>query len=470
VRRGIRLGVAGLALLTAACGTTLQPSQRGAQTSITVDGGVSTGVAGSGTTGGTAAPSASSTTAPDNSASATSGALGATPADSVTAGSTGAGGAATPVVASHAPILVGLPYVDQQQASVITAGIGSGLATGDLKGMFGALVADLNQHGGILGHPVKIVYYRIDPTSSQTQYEQGACATFTQDNHVLVALGASASANYMRCIVQHGAAVLGADWSNLLQSDYANLEWVLQPDAIALDRLARIQADQFVAEGLFKSTPPVKVGVLYFDLPQFAAAEKILEQDLAQHGVGVAARQAFNYVGSTGDIGTTEAQVQAAVLKFHSQGVTHVIGVETNAWLIGFFGLDAASQGYYPRYGYTSDEVLSNVAANVPARALQGALVIGWWPAQDLANTSLYPLGTCETVRYLTAALTAGGEPVSRASLLAGARALTSYSPTDTLQVQITARNFDGVSAIRQGAWNASCKCFAYTSGLIPVS
>ncbi len=397
---------------------------------------------------------------------------------------------------SNGPILVAaLPYVDQQQGSAFTGSIGTGLETGDLKGMVDALVADLNHRGGILGHLVKIIPYRIDPSSSQTQYEQGACATFTQDNHVLVALLGGASPNYLSCVTRGGAAVLGTDWSNLRQADYARLQWVLQPDAIALDRLARIQADQFVAMGLFESDLPAKVGVLYFEDPAFAAAEKVLEQELARRGVQVADRQAFHYVAAASDVGPTQTQVQNAVLRFRSEGITHVIGVETNAWLIGFFGVGAASQDYYPRYGYTSDEVLSNVAANVPARALEGARFVGWWPAQDVTDPASYPtaarrcltfmrkhgfaistgnqrgdaLGACESISFLERALTAGGEPMSRTSLFTGARGLRTYQPTNTFRLRITARNYDGVSTIRQGRWDSHCGCFAYTSGLIPI-
>ena len=273
---------------------------------------------------------------------------------------------------------------------------------------------------------------------------------------------------------------------------------MLQPDAIALDRLARIQADQLVAIGPVRvPISPAKVGVLYFEDPApFAAAEKVLEQELARRGVQVADRASLPAMSpSASDVGPTQTQVQNAVLRFRSEGITHVIGVETNAWLIGFFGVGAASQDYYPRYGYTSDEVLSNVAANVPARALEGARFVGWWPAQDVTDPASYPtaarrcltfmrkhgfaistgnqrgdaLGACESISFLERALTAGGEPMSRTSLFTGARGLRTYQPTNTFRLRITARNYDGVSTIRQGRWDSHCGCFAYTSGLIPI-
>jgi hypothetical protein len=382
-------------------------------------------------------------------------------------------------VAPSAPIVIGIPYVNQQEENAVTGGIGSGLQNADDQAMFSLLISDVNRHGGVLGHPLQAVYHSVDPTQTEAQWEQSACSDFVQDHHVLVAFRAATTINYLKCVTQGGAAVIGTDWSNLVQSEYQQLQWVIQPDTFALDRLARIQATQFEAEGLFASPAPAKVGILYFDVPEFATAEGILEHSLAAEGVDVVDRQAFNWVGSTQDVGGTAARVQ-------------------NAWLIGFFGLDAANQNYYPRYGYTSDEVLSNIAANVPAKALQGSKFIGWWPAQDLADTGDYPpaekacvefmnahgqatstgnerssaLGDCESIYYLVAALKAGGEPFSRASLLAGARRLTaaSYQPVNTFGISETPSNFDGASEIRQGGWDTSCSCFAYTSGPIKVN
>ena len=72
------------------------------------------------------------------------------------------------------------------------------------------------------------------------------------------------------------------------------------------------------------------------------------------------------------------------MLKFRSAGVTHVLAVEENAWLTGFFGIYSANQDYYPRYGYTSQEPLGNVDSNVPHKELERALFIGWNPVQDV--------------------------------------------------------------------------------------
>ena len=502
--RSARLAFLGaVAALLAACGTTVPYQRLGtgeygngglSNSSVESTGNAATAgnaaVAAPGTaTGSSGGGSAASPSSVSGSNSATTGPSGASPQ--------GVTGISAPPLAPNAPVQVGIPYVNQQEANTLTSGIGSGLESADDQAIYTQLIDQVNSQGGVLGHPIKPIFHTIDPTQSEPQWEQSACSDFVQDHHVLVALGAAASINYMRCVTQGGAAVLGADWSNLLQSEYQQLQWVEQPDAIALDRLARLQATQFKAEGLFSSPTPAKVGVLYFDVPEFATAESILEHSLAAEGVKVVDRQAFNWVGSSQDVGATETQVQNAVLKFHSEGITQVIGVETNAWLIGFFGLDASNQSYYPRYGYTSEEVLSNVAANVPAKELQGARFIGWWPAQDLTDTSSYPaaaraciafvnahgqatttgnerasaLGDCENVHYLVAALEAGGEPFSRASLLAGSRRLSAgnYQPDNTFGISETSANFDGVSQVRQGEWNSSCSCFAYTTGPIDV-
>jgi len=198
-----------------------------------------------------------------------------------------------------------------------------------------------------------------------------------------------------------------------------------------------------------------------------------------------------HYVASTGDVSEAVGQAQGAVLKFRSEGVTNVLFTETNAWLSGAFGIEASSQHYYPRYGYNSDEPLTNIVSNVPADELVGSMFIGWNPSQDTTraadlgsrgraclafmahagqptntgNEKSGALSICETVDYLCAAVSAGGTAVSRASFLAGAARIgSSYSPVATFAIRASASRHDGVAAIRDGMFNSSCKCFAYTS------
>jgi hypothetical protein len=382
---------------------------------------------------------------------------------------------------------VGIPYVDPGAANAFTSGLGKGLAGADPKAEYTAYLAKLNSHGGIAGHQVKPIFHDIQPSDTASTYEGAACSTFTQDNHVQFVFDIGLSTNFLRCIFAGGVmGVINTGWAGLNTSDLAAMPGLLFPDAIALDRLSHVQADEFSRRHFFDST--AKVGILYFDESHYARAEQTLEAALKSHGVSVVDRVAIHYVASTGDVGQTATESQNAVLKFRSEGVTHVLFVETNAYVSGAFGIAADSQKYYPRYGYTSDEPLSNVASNVPATSLKGALFIGWTPGFDVVDSSAFSdeaksclrfmsasgnptdtgnqkaeaLTVCESVRYLKAALEASNG-ISRASLIQGAARLgAAYTPDATFAVE--GKRADGVSRVRDGAFDTGCSCFRYTS------
>jgi ABC-type branched-subunit amino acid transport system substrate-binding protein len=489
----LRLALVPFALvLAAACGSTVPVAQQG----MTSDGlGTTAPVASGPQSAGTSSVTAGGTLP----TTAASGAARASQA-AVAAVDDAASGVTT-VVQGTSPIYIGVPYADSQQANTMLGSIGKGLAGADVKAIYEALVADLNARGGIRGHQVKLVFYKIDITSNVPQEEQAACQAFTQDHHVLVAMG-DASPAYSRCILKGGAAVVQSTFSDNLASEYAGLKYVYQPAGIPQDELMALYGPALKQMGYFDSVTPIKLGVLYEDLPAYHKAEQVLEKQLNALGIKVEIKQAFAPVQSQSDIGANQSQVQGAVLRFRAAGVTHVIGVENNAWLIGFFGVGAASQGYYPRYGYDSNEVLSNVATNVPAEALKGAVFLGYYPPYDVLDTKQFtPAGqqclallvkkgiavpntcnghsdsmtACDNVRFLEAALAAapaGGE-VNRDLLAAGVGALgSSYRSAITFSTSFASGlgYVTGASAYRTGKWDESCGCFAYTSGLKPMA
>jgi len=491
----LRAPLAALALVAAAaCGSTVPLAERNASTDglSTTSSGAASSQDGTGTALGQPGPGG--VTGPVSATGST-----------VPGGATGdvgsvADGVATAVGESK-PLLIGIPYAHSAQANALLGSIGKGLAGADGKAVYEALIADLNARGGIRGHKVAPVFYKIDLSSNIPQEERAACQAFTVDHHVLVAVG-DASPAYAQCVLKGGAAVVQSYFSDGLSSDYTRLPYVYQAAGFAQDRLMPLYGHALKQMGYFTSTTPVKVGVLYEDTPAYTKAEAILERTLAAEGVKVEMKQAFAPVQSQSDIGANQSQVQGAVLKFRAAGITHILGVETNAWLIGFFGLGASSQGYYPRYGYDSNEFLSNVAANVPARALQGAVFFGYYPPYDVLDTKQFtPEGqaclkllvskgitvpntgnghsdtmtACDNIRFLEAALNAApaGGPLTRDLLAAGVTALgSSYRSTITFRTRFTSglRYVDGVDTYRTGKWDDACSCFAYTSGVRPLS
>jgi len=484
-RRAVTSALAAAAL--AACGSTVQQSTSNVGLSPGLDG----AAANQGATGATSSaglPGGASVGSP-GSAGGTSG-LGTSTAASGAGSATATGSlGASPLAAPKAgkPLLIGIPYVDQQQSSAFTAGIGSGLETGDPKANFQLLVDILNSQGGILGHKVVIVFHRVDPTESQIKYEQETCADFTEDRKVPFVLG-GVSPTLAKCLIGRGVGVLG-EGGQVNTGDYEKMRYWVQPGSISLDRLAALQASEFTKMGLFKGAIPAKVGVLYYDVPAYRNAEKVLVDGLRQRGVNVLVEEAFHQPGSTQDVGQTEAQVQSAVLKFKTAGITHVVGVELNAWLQGFFALYSSQQDYYPRYGWTSNQVPTNAQAVVPHKELERSLVLGFYPTYDTERQTDYPKETarclheltshgakitsgnqradavvaCDGVHYLKAALTAGNG-LTRDALVAGARALGhSYVPASTYASFLPKGYGGGIAAMRPGAWSTACDCFAYT-------
>src|SRR5690349_22550034 len=81
-----------------------------------------------------------------------------------------------------------------------------------------------------------------------------------------------------------------------------------------------------------------------------------------------------------------QAQISSAVLKFRSDGVTHVLIWDDNGVATLFFMQQADNQGYRPRYGINSGNNMQVVAQVVSKSQLTGATGIGWTPAFDIAN------------------------------------------------------------------------------------
>jgi hypothetical protein len=409
---------------------------------------------------------------------------------------TGSSTSSAPTVSDHTPITVGIPYIDAAASSSVLSGIGKGLASADTLKVTDLEIARINKAGGLSGHPIKPYFYDINPTTPQATYEQGTCDQFTQDHPVQIEMDPGMSLNFQRCALSGGiAGIIDTGVPGLTSSDLASLPGLVYPDGISLDRVAKVEVQRLVATHWFQ--PGAKIGILYEESAPYIAAEKVLESDLSANHIDVKDRVAMHPVASTSDLTTLLTQAQGADLRFRSEGVTNLMFVETNAFLSGFFGLEAGPQGYYPKYAFTSDEPLGNVDANVSARELQGAEFVGWVPSEDVPGTSDIPAGgkacmtymhqhgqpmstpnevagsiaICEEFDFLNAVVAKipAGQAITRSSFVAATHAVGStYKSDNALSVNLTNRS-DGADAIRMGAYDEGCKCFKYTSGPQPI-
>ena len=505
-----------VACAAAACGTTVSSNRlhRGANaTGGVTDNGLAAPSADAGAPGAASAPSGGSAvpgSVPSGASAAAVGSGGATPDAAAAAGSIPPGGSAPGVTAST--ISVGMPYILNSNQSRAAAGVG-GVSNGDQQTEWQILVNDINARGGIAGRKVVPVFYAIDATSSQTyaQQAQAECAAYTEDHHVFAVLEGGDS-TFEQCAAQHGAVDVYENLTLDSAATFRRYPALVQPGTLNLDRMAADLVASLVGQQYFSPWSsatagpgqlPPKVGVLVLDHPDFAAAMKSsLLPALAQAGFPHPDVFAVAPNKSTADLATPVAQLASAELRFHADGVTHVIVFESSG-LLFFFAQTARTQGYYPRYGITTQsgaELLLSTG-NMRAADVRGAMGVGWMPMIDLqasdnplngpasndarracvalmrthGQTLPDPvaersaLNFCDELHFLKAAVEAGGSTISRSSFLAGVAALhTSFVDANTFGTSFSATQHDGVALVRSFAFQATCSCFRYTSGPVP--
>jgi len=132
---------------------------------------------------------------------------------------------------------------------------------------------------------------------------------------------------------------------------------------------------------------PVKMGVLGPDSDSWLPVIKnVVLPELSAAGYPVDPKNVVIY--KAGDPSDTVSTIQAAVLKFRSEKVTHVLPLDTNSMVL--FGGTAEKQEYRPRYGVTSSTSVQGYAGSalLPYRQLRGALGIGWLPQVDIPESA----------------------------------------------------------------------------------
>ena len=275
-----------------------------------------------------------------------------------------AASAAAPGV-SPTSIEVGLPYLDLAALK----SVGLNIDQGSYPEAFGALIANLNAHGGINGRKIVLSLASVNPTS--TASSASACTQLTQDDKAFVVFGPL----YPLCYQQAGVATINGTMGGTL-SPGAAPNFTLTPPAAAFDPL---QIAVFAEQGVFKGK---KVGVIgasvdQAEMPIVLTSLKKQHVDVVQSGVDSAPQN---------DTAASDQQIQVIAQRFKTEGVNVVVGVGTgaSAWLIGLNGTQST---YAPRVVATS---YSDFAGTVSAKGgddpmyLRGALTATPIPSQEV--------------------------------------------------------------------------------------
>lgn len=517
-------------LSTTACGSTVQ-SRGGtaagladAPGSAAVPQADGLGAAGAGTStsgGGLGAPGAPGEVSAPGGAGATSGGIGRTSTggtSGVGSGGTSGGASVTQVGpgVTATSIALGLGYsVNNQAAAAALGASGAGVGGGNGKRQWEILLKDLNARGGILGRKLLPVYHVEDASESKStdEREQVACSDWTQDNKVFAAVAseASPSETLQNCLNKAGVIQL---WEDLTRSDartFARYPYYLETGTLRMDRVAAYWPRALAAQKYFTGwdtatgkpgAMPVKVGIVSFDdSTTVRAVEQQLKPQLKAVGYPAADWVRIQYPSGAADNGTAISAIQAAELRFASEGITHVLPFDAQGAGIGaFFAQGADSQRYYPRYGLHSGVGAQTlVDAGVwPKTQLNGAVGYGWVPLLDVRlayNPDNGPMSNaarrycvelmakggedvssaivkrqvitkCDTLRFLKQALEQAGSGLTREAFALGANRLgTSFQSGMTFGTRFDPQHHDGAVFARNFGYIASCECFQYAGG-----
>lgn len=502
------------AALLSACGTTVPAvDQRDAQ-GLVVPGQVTD------ETGSTTRSDWPAASAPGTGASAYSGAPGPAVGGDGLAGPAGGGrsvSAAAPFArrGGVTSTTVAIGFVYSPNSAAAAAAVSGGSADfGDPVAYARAVVKRLNATGGIGGRRVVLEPYAVDSfdTRPRAQQQQAMCDYFTQDHKVFAVINGGGDI-VRACFAKHDVVPVAASFATLGEKELAADPGYVDVSALTPEAALANLVDSFsrndylrtkweTASGTPGGVAPIKIGILHPDLPPWQrAVREHLMPGLAKRGFAVDSNNVveWHFAEDSAQVTDSIAAFQSAVLRFRSNGVTHVFLVENNGMLFAQF---AERQNYRPRYAVSSANQVQGWYASgaVPGQQLTGATGIGWYPTYDLASPEKYAppgraeclkimregnaevpndnnailgaLSTCDEFLLLQRAIATqrDGPVFSRAAVRAGLESLGkgfvfagipggSYAPGKRYPID----------QAWLWAWDPGCSCMRYTSGAFPL-
>lgn len=385
-------------------------------------------------------------------------------------------------------ITVGVHTSTDLQAAF--SALGANAAAVDERAVSQAVIDWLNERGGIAGRRVVPVFHETNPASGDfASQAQAACATFTQDNEVFAVSSSTVGGNdaMLACLAEAGTPLIENNVWIFDRAYYdANPGLLYQPSRMVGDRWVPAWLDGLDRVGYLEEGRD-GLGLLRFEGGVFdRLADGVLKPHLASLGHELTDELTISTPKGVSDFGAMANELNAAVLRMRSRGVTHVLMLENNGIIAYFFLDQAESQGYRPRYGFNSMDVPQVIQKQNGPEQLTGAVVAGWMPTSDYA-TADHPGGNaaweqcaaimeaagiepvdyyvhprCDSFLFLKAALERAPE-LTRAGLRVGTEALGTDFPS-AVAVSGATRfgpgRYDGPDVMLDGAYDLGCECF----------
>lgn len=377
-----------------------------------------------------------------------------------------------------------------------------GVASGDApdeEAVVRAIVKDLNSRGGVAGRKLVPVFYDHDTgeyLSNTDASQQRACAAFTEDRQVFAVLNRySARETTLRaCLTKRSTPLVTIFPTALPRSEFSrHAPYLYAPIGPSLERyvpqfVKRLDSNRYFDGGWDADTTrpgvePTKIGILHHRQDHGPDFARIARQEVERHGYDVAATYQAERT-----LEGFSSQMQEAVFRFKSRGVTHVVGFNA---LFFWFSFAAEQQEYRPRYAVGSYDSPNGSADTMDPEQLTGALGVGWTPASDVGNAHdpgdvsasqtrcreimkdagqntsdrlnfLLMVSACDGFNFLVEAIKKGG--LSAQGLRRGTQAMGSLAPASTFRIAFADGRVDGVAAVRDLGYRKDCNCFVYLS------
>jgi hypothetical protein len=310
------------------------------------------------------------------------------------------------------PLSVGIVLTGTGNAAAFGVSLGNTLSEKDVDQ---AVIDGINKEGGIAGRKVVPVYANTDTGSPNWETDfAAACATFTQDHHVVAVLGYVFNyfQSFESCLAQHGITHLNTGFNIPDRTELSHYPLHLAVDTPTIDRRGMLKLDGGVATGVLTKTS--KLGVLTDTCP---GTERSLASTFLptakRLGITVAKTVTINCANGNADSGSAVGAVQNAVLQFAAAGVDRVIfhAVSEGPPLL-LFALAADSQGYRPTYLVTSMANLDALKGYFPAGQRKNVHGYGWMANQDVPPNA-YPTPNAAQKRCLGYLMAKGLKPTA---------------------------------------------------------
>ena len=393
-------------------------------------------------------------------------------------------------------IYIGQFYADAGAAN--EAAFGTGISA-DSRKPYNAMAEWVNERGGILGREVEMLYYELKAEQDINQQAQAACSHWTEDHEIFFFFGADANGIMRECAHENGG-VMPLPGGSSLPGDFQTYPNYFEISGLNFYRAGNVTVKGLDNEGYYKDA---KLGIVLWDQRDYKAAlQNGYLPELRKIGVSGHTEPAYiSPPQQLQDLAATSADINAAVLRFQSEGVTHVmiLGGPTGVCAQGCSEIlwfrRAEQQQYRPRYGLNANNIAieGRAAGLYPEEQLAGMVSVEWADFSDFydegwkknqARERCYAImrekdvpmrnvneqgnarQACEQFWFVLASMPhlSGGALNAPAFTAAANQLQWSFQSPQAWAIFINANQHDGTAAARNLKYDGGCDCFKWLS------